>query len=57
MQGLAVDITTRSIAGNKILFNLIQELKLPFDQLIDEQKFKWVHVSFSEKPRKQILHL
>ena len=57
MQGLAVDITTRSIAGNKILFNLIQELKLPFDRLIDEQKFKWVHVSFSEKPRKQILHL
>lgn len=57
MNGLAVDITTRSIAKNKILFNLIQELKLPFDQLIDEQKFKWVHVSFSENPRKQILHL
>ena len=57
MQGLAVDITTRSIAGNKILFNLIQELKLPFDQLIDEQKLKWIHVSFSENPRKQILYL
>ena len=57
MTGLAADITAGSVAKNKILFNLIQELDLPFDQLIDEKKFSWVHVSFSEKPRKQILHL
>lgn len=57
MTGLASDITAGSVAKNKILFNLIQELDLPFDQLIDEKKFSWVHVSFSEKPRKQILHL
>ena len=57
MYGQAVDITTRSTAGNKLLFKLIQQLNLPFDQLIDEQNFKWIHVSFSEKPRKQILHL
>jgi hypothetical protein len=32
-------------------------MNLPFDQLIDEKKFSWIHVSFSKKPRKQILHL
>lgn len=57
MTGLAADITAGSVAKNKILFNLIQELDLPFDQLIDEKNFSWVHVSFSEKPKKQILHL
>lgn len=57
MSGLAADITVDSVAKNKILFNLIQELNLPFDQLIDEKNFSWVHVSFSEKPRKQVLQL
>ena len=57
VKGLAADITAGSPTKNKILFNLIQELNLPFDQLIDEKNFSWVHVSFSEKPRKQILHL
>lgn len=57
MSGLAADITAGSVAKNKILFNLVQELNLPFDQLIDEKRFRWVHVSYSDKPRKQILHL
>ena len=42
---------------NKKLFDLIKELNLPFDQLIDEKNFRWIHVSFSKNPRKQILHL
>lgn len=57
MLGLAADITVGSVAKNKILFNLVQELNLPFDQLIDEKNFRWIHVSYSDKPRKQILHL
>ena len=57
MTGLAADITAGSAAKNKILFSLVQELDLPFDQLIDEKNFRWIHVSFSSKPRKQILHL
>ena len=57
MKGLAADITAGSPKENKILFELVQELKLPFDQLIDEKNFRWIHVSFSKKPRKQILHL
>ena len=57
LQGLAADITAGSCSENKKLFDLIISLNLPFDQLIDEQKFKWVHVSFSNRNRKQILHL
>lgn len=57
MKGLAADITAGSLKENKILFELVQELKLPFDQLIDEKNFRWIHVSFSKNPRKQILHL
>ena len=55
--GLAADITGGSPKENRILFNLIQELDLPFQQLIDEKNFSWIHVSFSDKPKKQILHL
>lgn len=57
VKGLAADITAGSAAENKILFQLVQELNLPFDQLIDEKKFSWIHVSTSNKPRKQVLHL
>ena len=57
VEGLAADITAGSPKENKILFELIQKLNLPFDQLIDEKNFSWIHVSFSKNPRKQILHL
>lgn len=57
MTGLAADITTGSVLGNRRLFSLVQSLNLPFDQLIDENKFKWIHVSYSENPRRQVLHL
>ncbi|NDV57676.1 D-Ala-D-Ala carboxypeptidase family metallohydrolase [Bacteroides sp. 519] len=49
LTGEAADITTGSIAGNKQLFELVQALNLPFDQLIDEKGFRWVHVSHREK--------
>ena len=57
MLGLAADITVGTPAKNKELFELIQKLNLPFDQLIDEKSFTWIHISFSKNPRKQILHL
>ena len=57
MKGLAADITVGSPKKNKILFELIIQMNLPFDQLIDEKNFKWIHVSFSKNPRKQVLHL
>ena len=55
--GLAADITAGSKSENKKLFILAQKLNLPFDQLIDEKGYSWIHISFSTKPRKQILHL
>jgi uncharacterized protein YcbK (DUF882 family) len=57
-RGEAADISAGSIKENEKLFNLIQELNLPFDQLINESNFSWVHVSYSqERQRKQILKL
>lgn len=57
--GQAADIRTveDTVEENKKLFDLIQELNLPFDQLIDEYNFDWVHVSYSPRNRKQILHI
>ena len=59
MQGRAADITGGSPVENRRLFDLVQSLGLPFDQLIDEKDFAWVHVSHrSEKEnRKQVLKL
>lgn len=55
MKGLAADITAGSPSKNKQLFILLTNL--PYDQLIDEKDFSWIHVSYSDNPRKQILHL
>lgn len=49
MNGCAADITGGSPKENKRLFYLIQELGLPFDQLIDEKNFAWVHVSYRKE--------
>ena len=57
-RGEAADISAGLIKENEKLFNLIQELNLPFDQLINESNFSWVHVSYSqERQRRQILKL
>lgn len=55
--GEAADITVGNPKDNKKLFNLIQELQLPYDQLIDEYNYSWVHVSYSPRNRRQILHI
>lgn len=57
VKGEAADIRTLTDtpAENKKLFDLIIKLKLPFDQLIDEHGFNWVHVSFGPRHRRQIL--
>ena len=59
MYGQADDIRTVSDkpSDNKKLFDLIRELKLPYDQLIDEYNYNWVHVSYSSRNRRQILHI
>lgn len=59
VRGQAADIRTieDTPEENKKLFDLIIKLNLPYDQLIDEYNFNWVHVSYSQKNRKQILHI
>lgn len=57
LKGMAADITTGTISGNQKLWLLIQELDLPFDQLIDEKGLRWIHVSYSDLHRKSVLQL
>lgn len=55
--GEAADITTGSKEENEKLFNYIKD-NLPFDQLINESDFSWIHVSYREgRLRKQVLAL
>ena len=57
-QGQAADISAGSIEDNKKLFDLAIKLKLPFDQIIDEYGYKWVHISYSSTRRRgNIRHL
>lgn len=54
----AADITVGTVAGNRRLFQLCQDLRLPFRQLIDERNYSWIHVSFNPADiRRQVLHL
>ena len=57
--GQAADINTKSDSkeDNKKLFELIKQLKLPFDQLINEYNYNWIHVSYSPRNRRQILNI
>ena len=57
--GMAADIHTVSNnkESNKQLFELIKSLKLPFDQLINEYNYTWIHVSYSPRNRRQILNV
>lgn len=58
LKGEAADINTGSFSENKKIFEYIQK-NLPFDQLIDESNFSWVHVSYKANGanRKQVLSL
>lgn len=57
--GEAADIRTvkDTPEENKKLYDLIKKLKLPFDQLINEYGFNWVHVSYSPRNRRQELKI
>ena len=57
MTGEAADITVKSKLGNRQLAKMIIEMGLPFDQMIDECNYDWVHVSYKRvgNNRRQIL--
>lgn len=52
--GEAADIeaVTRDPADNRRLFELVLKLGLPFDQMINEFGYDWVHISFSRSRRR-----
>ena len=58
MSGQAADIDTGDRQQNKLLFEYIRK-NLPFDQVIDESNFAWVHVSYRAdgSNRNQVLSL
>lgn len=45
-KGEAADITGGTKTRNKKLMRLIVDLGLPFDQMINEHDYAWVHVSY-----------
>lgn len=57
--GQAADIRSKedTKSENKKIFDLVQQLNLPFDQLIDEYDYNWVHISYSPRNRRQVLHI
>lgn len=56
-KGEAADIKTieDTPEENRKLYDLIIKLKLPFDQLINEHGFDWIHVSYGPRHRRQKL--
>jgi hypothetical protein len=55
--GQAIDIDmdgTNYGVTNEEIFNYIKA-KLPFDQLINEFNYYWVHVSYSDRHRREVL--
>lgn len=57
LTGEAADITTGTREGNRELFEKISRSGVPFDQLIDESGYSWIHISYSGRNRRQVLHL
>ena len=57
MKGEAADITAGCPTKNKELFDMIAQSAIPFDQLIDEKNYRWIHVSYRPNGRRNILHL
>lgn len=55
IRGEAADITTGSKDGNVRLWRLLRKLKLPVDQAINEHDYSWIHVSYSDRHRRQYL--
>ena len=58
MSGQGADIDTGDRQQNKLLFEYIRK-NLPYDQLIEESNFAWVHVSYRAdgRNRNQVLKL
>jgi zinc D-Ala-D-Ala carboxypeptidase len=47
VQGKAIDISTGTKAGNKLIYEWAKN-NLIFDQLINEYDYSWVHISYNK---------
>ena len=52
LTGEAADITAGNNRENRRLLGLIKKMKLPVDQVIDEQDCTWLHVSYGPRHRR-----
>lgn len=62
LRGEAADLSAGSPAANERLFRRIEALRrageIEFDQLIDEARYRWVHISYRRGAnRGEVLHL
>ena len=60
VQGKATDLQYREngVEMNRKIIDTVKELKLDFDQMIDERNLAWVHISYNHNlNRKQFLKL
>ena len=58
LRGEACDFTTGTRANNRKLFEMIIASDIPFDQLIDESDYRWLHISYcTDYNRHEVLHL
>ena len=57
-RGQAADIQFKvdGVMDNKLIWEKVIELQLPFDQMINEFEFSWIHISYNhEHNRKSML--
>lgn len=48
LEGRAADISTGNVVDNRRLWQLVQDLKLPYFELIGQKYgFKWLHISYN----------
>lgn len=57
LTGEAADITAGNKRENRRLYELLQSLKLPVDQAINECDYSWIHVSYGPRHRRMYFSL
>jgi len=58
MKGLAADIQAKGGAEqNKLLFDAIAASNIPFHKMINEEGYRWIHISFDPSAKKPLRHL
>lgn len=56
-KGQAADLQFKvdGVMSNKIIWDKIIELDLPFDQMINEFNYSWIHISYNEEHNRKAM--